>query len=71
MYSGQRKLICKYLREDSRRTPNLKQIRVSSVDGFQGEENDIIILSLVRSSDINRGIGFLGTSNRGNINLFP
>ncbi|GES83506.1 DEAD box helicase [Rhizophagus clarus] len=64
MYSGQRKLIYKYLREDSRRTPDLKLICVSSVDGFQGEENDIIILSLVRSSDINRGIGFLGTSNR-------
>ncbi|KAL2628683.1 hypothetical protein R1flu_013369 [Riccia fluitans] len=43
--------------------------RVSSVDDFQGEESDIIILSLVRSNDIqtNEGegnIGFLKTSNR-------
>jgi superfamily I DNA and/or RNA helicase len=67
MYSGQRKLICRNLREDSRRTPKLKQIRVSSVDGFQGEENDIIILSLVRSRETYHGIGFLGISNRGNI----
>lgn len=67
MYSGQRKEIYKYLREESRKTPVLKQIRVSSVDGFQGEENDIIILSLVRSDESNRGIGFLSISNRGNI----
>ncbi|KAL3693267.1 hypothetical protein R1sor_006918 [Riccia sorocarpa] len=43
--------------------------RVTSVDNFQGEEADIIILSLVRSNDIetNEGegtIGFLKTSNR-------
>ncbi|CAB4422693.1 unnamed protein product [Rhizophagus irregularis] len=64
MYSGQRKEIYKYLRDESRKTPVLKQIRVSSVDGFQGEENDIIILSLVRSDESNRGIGFLSISNR-------
>ncbi|RIA83764.1 P-loop containing nucleoside triphosphate hydrolase protein [Glomus cerebriforme] len=65
MYSGQRKLICKYLKEDFRKTPELNQIRVSSVDGFQGEQNDIILLSLVRSREQPRSsIGFLGISNR-------
>ncbi|RIA82198.1 P-loop containing nucleoside triphosphate hydrolase protein [Glomus cerebriforme] len=65
MYSGQRKKIWQLLKEDSRKTPKLQQIRVSSVDGFQGEENDIILLSLVRSSEQRRsGIGFLGISNR-------
>lgn len=36
---------------------------VTVVDNFQGEENDIILLSLVRSNAENR-IGFLNTENR-------
>ena len=58
MYSGQilkiKKLISKEL---------LNGIRISSVDNFQGEENDIIILSLVRSNEKGR-VGFLKESNR-------
>ena len=38
-------------------------VRVSAVDDFQGEENDIIILSLVRSNEEGK-IGFLKESNR-------
>ena len=38
-------------------------VRVSTVDNYQGEENDIILLSLVRSN-IQGSIGFLGTDNR-------
>ena len=38
-------------------------VRVTVVDNFQGEENDIILLSLVRSNEENR-IGFLKTDNR-------
>ena len=38
-------------------------VRVTSVDNFQGEENDIIILSLVRSNE-NNNIGFLKVDNR-------
>ena len=38
-------------------------IKVTSVDNFQGEENDIIILSLVRSND-KKTVGFLKESNR-------
>ena len=38
-------------------------VRVSAVDDFQGEENDIIILSLVRSNNEGK-IGFLKESNR-------
>ncbi|KAG9285408.1 hypothetical protein G9A89_010883 [Geosiphon pyriformis] len=65
MYTGQRKRILKLLREESSKSiSTLKLIKVSSVDGFQGEENDIIILSLVRSS-AQRRIGFLSVSNRG------
>ncbi|XP_078367699.1 uncharacterized protein LOC144651634 isoform X2 [Oculina patagonica] len=38
-------------------------VRVCAVDNFQGEENDIILLSLVRSNSEHR-IGFLSESNR-------
>ncbi|XP_070581257.1 NFX1-type zinc finger-containing protein 1-like [Ptychodera flava] len=38
-------------------------VRVSVVDNFQGEENDIILLSLVRSN-VEGKIGFLKISNR-------
>ena len=38
-------------------------VRVCAVDNFQGEENDIILLSLVRSNSEQR-IGFLNESNR-------
>ena len=58
MYSGQilkiRKLMSKEI---------LSGIRISSVDNFQGEENDIIILSLVRSNEEGR-VGFLKEPNR-------
>ncbi|XP_069679798.1 NFX1-type zinc finger-containing protein 1-like isoform X2 [Periplaneta americana] len=41
----------------------LRDVRVTVVDNFQGEENDIILLSLVRSNDEGK-IGFLTTENR-------
>lgn len=41
----------------------MENVRITSVDGYQGEENEIVLLSLVRSNNIN-SIGFLKTSNR-------
>ncbi|KAK3789138.1 hypothetical protein RRG08_012128 [Elysia crispata] len=38
-------------------------VRITTVDNFQGEENDIIILSLVRSNE-GKVIGFLKVDNR-------
>ena len=38
-------------------------VKVSTVDNYQGEENDIILLSLVRSNRDNQ-IGFLAIANR-------
>ena len=38
-------------------------VRVTAVDNFQGEENDIILLSLVRSNE-KKKIGFLAVRNR-------
>lgn len=63
MYAGQKSLIKKALREERRAYTDPETIQVSSVDGFQGEENKIIILSLVRSN-ANGQIGFLKVVNR-------
>ncbi|KAF9183496.1 hypothetical protein BGZ51_003999 [Haplosporangium sp. Z 767] len=61
MYAGQRNLIKERLHKSM--AHGAGEIHVSTVDGFQGEENEIIILSLVRSNT-NNNIGFLKTSNR-------
>ena len=45
-----------------------EQIRISTVDNFQGEESKIVIISLVRSNQEKR-CGFLRTSNRINVLL--
>ncbi|KAF1849149.1 uncharacterized protein K460DRAFT_277751 [Cucurbitaria berberidis CBS 394.84] len=61
-YNGQRKTINKKLREH----PNLRAypgITVVTVDSYQGEENSIVLLSLVRSNR-NHAIGFLNSDNR-------
>ena len=58
MYSGQILKIKKIMQKEV-----ISGIRISSVDNFQGEENDIIILSLVRSNEEGR-IGFLKEPNR-------
>ncbi|KAL8625015.1 hypothetical protein ACOMHN_012024 [Nucella lapillus] len=57
-YSGQIRLMSQ---EMPRRT--FEGVRVSSVDNYQGEENDIVLLSLVRSNSDN-DIGFLKFDNR-------
>ena len=50
--------------------PEFDGVRITAVDNFQGEENDIILLSLVRSSHHDahfskrNPIGFLGIENR-------
>ncbi len=59
-----------YLRKLISRTPFFKpfrsQISVNTVDGFQGQERDVIIISLVRSNDAGQ-IGFLRDLRRMNV----
>lgn len=43
--------------------PHLEDVRITVVDNYQGEENDIILLSLVRSND-DGDVGFLKVENR-------
>ena len=38
-------------------------VRVVTVDNYQGEENQIVLLSLVRSNDL-QSAGFIKTDNR-------
>merc|ERR1712151_945130 len=56
------------LKHKIRRNPNLCNVLVTAVDNYQGEENDIIIISLVRSNR-NRSMGFLAVENRINVAL--
>lgn len=41
----------------------LKNVKITAVDNFQGEESRIVILSLVRSNKEGK-IGFLSAANR-------
>ncbi|CAH0715751.1 unnamed protein product, partial [Brenthis ino] len=58
-YNGQVSII----EEISKKYPLLRNVKITVVDNYQGEENRIVILSLVRSNK-DRNIGFLSTSNR-------
>ena len=60
-YNGQRKQILGSLRRNP--TFDNRHFNVVTVDSYQGEENKVVILSLVRSNDNNQ-IGFLGVDNR-------
>ena len=60
-YNGQRKLILSRLRRHQKLQG--KQFKVVTVDSYQGEENGIVLLSLVRSNHSN-SIGFLSVINR-------
>jgi superfamily I DNA and/or RNA helicase len=47
---------------------NLDGIEIDTVDGFQGREKEVVILSFVRSND-KREIGFLSDTRRTNVAL--
>jgi hypothetical protein len=55
LYGGQAKSI-----NEALKSFNLKQLRVSSSDNYQGEENEIILVSFVRS----QSLGFMKVPNR-------
>ncbi|KAJ4436029.1 hypothetical protein ANN_18655 [Periplaneta americana] len=58
-YSGQ----MYHLLNEQKNYEMLKDVQITTVDNFQGEENDIILLSLVRSNTEAK-IGFLKVENR-------
>ncbi|KAL4877475.1 P-loop containing nucleoside triphosphate hydrolase protein [Aspergillus karnatakaensis] len=59
-YNGQRKKILRLMRQHSYLQGHY--IKVVTVDSYQGEENEIVLLSLVRNG--RQGIGFLSIANR-------
>jgi hypothetical protein len=62
-YEGQKRLIQKVFSDVGLKTR--RSIEVNTVDGFQGREKDVIIISCVRSST--RSIGFLDDDRRMNV----
>ena len=65
-YRAQVQLLYRLLRKRDFFKPFRRLISVNTVDGFQGQERDIIVISLVRSNDEGQ-IGFLRDLRRMNV----
>ncbi len=65
-YRAQVRYLRALLRRDSYLRPLLPAISVDTVDAFQGQERDMIIVSLVRANDEGQ-IGFLSDLRRMNV----
>lgn len=67
-YKGQVRAIQEKLGKTYEVRPGEFSVKVRSVDGFQGAEEDIIIISTVRSNAAG-SVGFLNNVNRTNVAL--
>ena len=65
-YRAQVQLLRQLLRKNESLKPFRRFITVNTVDGFQGQERDVIVISLVRSNDEGQ-IGFLRDLRRMNV----
>ena len=65
-YRAQVQLLRKMIRQSERLRPYRRLITVNTVDGFQGQERDIVLISLVRDND-GGDIGFLRDLRRMNV----
>lgn len=65
-YRAQVQYLRRLLRRDKELKPFRTLLTVNTVDGFQGQERDVIIISLVRSND-KGNIGFLTDLRRMNV----
>ncbi len=65
-YKAQVALLRRLLRQDKYWKPFRRLISINTVDGFQGQERDVIVISLVRSNE-HGDIGFLRDLRRMNV----
>ena len=69
-YQKQRSLIQEKLKTRKIQERLLKRVKVNTVDAFQGQEEDIIIISCVRATrNYNKKIGFVNSLQRLNVAL--
>lgn len=67
-YKGQVRLLRRLIKKDSYWKPFRHLITINTVDGFQGQERDIIVISMVRSNKDGQ-VGFLRDLRRMNVAL--
>ena len=65
-YRGQVSLLRRMLRRDSYWKPFRHLITINTIDGFQGQERDVIVISMVRNND-EGDVGFLRDLRRMNV----
>ena len=65
-YRAQVQFLRRHLRHDEELRPFRQMMTVNTVDGFQGQERDVVLISLVRANDKGQ-IGFLGDLRRMNV----
>ena len=65
-YKAQVHLLRQLVKKDTFLRPFRRAISINTVDAFQGQERDVVIISMVRANDNGR-IGFLGDLRRMNV----
>lgn len=65
-YKAQVRLLRKYMKNNRMLKPLRHQISINTVDGFQGQERDVILISMVRDNTSGH-IGFLNDLRRMNV----